>query len=137
MAESVTQEFDYGCGIACYAFVLGISYKEAEVRLGPKQAKSERFWVKDLTNALNKADLHYERKYIKPHVKPLIYKHGVIVLLGRSKDYPVGHYLVRYNNTWMDPWINLPDNRNIHEAKSGFRNALPGIPKYAILLVSS
>ena len=136
MKESITQVFDYGCGIACYAFVLGISYKEAEVRLGIKQAKSERFWVKDLTNALDKAGLRYERKYIKPHIKPLIYKHGVIVLLERSKDYPVGHYLVRHDDTWMDPWINLPSNRNIHEAKSGFRNSLPGVPKYAILPIS-
>lgn len=137
MKESITQEFDYGCGIACYAFVLGISYKEAEDKLGLEQAISERFWVKDLTRMLNKAGLRYERKYIKPHVKQLIYKDGVIVLIGRSKDYSVGHYLVRHNNAWMDPWINLPNNRNIQEAKSGFRNTLPGIPKYAILPVSS
>jgi len=137
MKESITQEFNYGCGIACYAFVLGISYKEAEIRLGSKQAKSERFWVKDLTNALNKAGLGYESKYIKPHIEPLIYKDGVIVLVGRSKDYPAGHYLVRNENTWMDPWINLPFSRNIHEAKSGFRDTLPGVPKYAILPVFS
>lgn len=137
MRKSITQEFDYGCGIACYAFVLGISYEESEDKLGLEQSISERFWVKDLTHALNKAGLNYERKYIKPHIKPRIYKEGVIVLVGRSKEYPVGHYLVRHNKMWMDPWINLPNNRNIQEANSGFRNTLPGIPKYAILPVSS
>lgn len=137
MRESITQELNYGCGIACYAFVLGISYKEAERRLGKEQAVSERFWVKDLTRALNETGLNYERKYVKPHVVPRIYEEGVVVLVGRSEEYPVGHYLVRRNTMWMDPWINLPNNRNIQEAKSGFRNTLPGIPKYAILPVSS
>jgi len=137
MRKSITQEFDYGCGIACYAFILGISYSEAEHRLGNEQAVSQRFWVKDLTAALNTDGLRYERKYVKQHVESLIYKEGVIVLIGRSKKYPVGHYLVRYNKTWMDSWINLPSSRNIRQAKSGFRKALPGIPKYAIIPVSS
>jgi hypothetical protein len=137
MKQSITQEFDYGCGIACYAFVLGLSYREAAKRLGKEQAESNRFWVNDLTRALNEAGLKYERKYVKPHVEPLIYGEGTIVLIGRSKVYPAGHYLARYNNTWMDPWINLPENRHIDQATSGFRKVLPGIPKYAIMLVSS
>lgn len=43
MKKTITQEFDYGCGIACFAFVTGMTYKEAEVFLGCKQAKSLRF----------------------------------------------------------------------------------------------
>lgn len=101
MRESITQEFDYGCGIACYAFALGISYKDAEKRLGEAQARSERFWVNDLTKALNDAGLAYERKYVKPHVRPLIDQEGVIVLISRSKDHPVGHYLIRHDDMWM------------------------------------
>ena len=133
MRKIITQEFEYGCGIACYAFVLGITYDEAELRLGEKQAKSSRFWVNDLTKALNDAGLHYERNYVKPHIRPRIYKEGTIVLIGRSKKYPVGHYLVRYGGQWMDPWINLPQNPNIHQAKSGYRKRLPGTPKYAVI----
>lgn len=43
MRESITQEFDYGCGIACFAFALGVNYKEATLLLGEKQANSQRF----------------------------------------------------------------------------------------------
>ena len=133
MKKSVTQEFDYGCGIACYAFVRGISYKQAEYALGEKQAKSERFWVRDLARALNESGLEYQHKYVKQHVKPLITAEGTIVLIGRSAIYPVGHYLARHNGKWMDPWINLPRDQDIHHAISGFRETLPGTPKYAIL----
>ena len=126
MRKSITQEFDYGCGIACFAFALQISYRNAASLLGEKQAKSERFWVKDLARALNKFGLIYEVKYIKPHVRRNIYQEGVIVLIGRSKTYPVGHYLIRHNNLWMDPWINMPYTKNVLNAQSGFRHRLPG-----------
>ncbi len=133
MRESITQEFDYGCGIACFAFAFGVKYQEATLLLGKEQANSQRFWVKDLAIALNKFGLNYEAKYVKPHINRLIYKEGVIVLIKRSKNYPVGHYLIRYNSVWMDPWINLPYNNNILNAKSGFRKRLPGKPMYALI----
>ena len=133
MRKSITQEFDYGCGIACFAFALQVSYKNAVSLLGEEQANSERFWVKDLARALNKFDLIYEAKYIKPHVRRNIYQEGVIVLIGRSKTYPVGHYLIRHNNLWMDPWINLSYNKDVLNAKSGFRKRIPGKPKYALI----
>lgn len=71
MRKSITQEFDYGCGIACFAFALGVNYKEATLLLGEEQANSQRFWVKDLVIALNKFGLNYEAKYIKPHINRL------------------------------------------------------------------
>jgi hypothetical protein len=132
MRESITQEFDYGCGIACYAFALKISYKEAVVSLGSKQSSSTRFWIKDFKKALNTAGKNYKANYIKPHLRAKIYKEGTIVLIRRSKHYPAGHYLIRHNDKWMDPWINLPYNKNIAEAKSGFRKRLPGSPMYAL-----
>lgn len=133
MNKSITQEFDYGCGIACYAFALQISYKEAAKKLGEKQARSNRFWVKDLTASLNAANLPYVSKYVKPYVQKLIYQEGVIVLVRRSKRYPSGHYLIRHNDMWMDPWINLPASRDVAVAKSGFRKRLPGRAAYALL----
>ncbi len=132
MRKSITQEYDYGCGIACFAFVLNISYNHAVKLLGLRQASSARFWVKDFAVALNKEGKSYKAKYIKPHLKSKIYKDGTIVLIRRSKHYPVGHYLIRYEDTWMDPWINLPYSKNISEAKSGFRKRLPGSSMYAL-----
>lgn len=137
MRKSVTQESAYGCGIACYAFVREITYKQAEKELGQAQAKSKRFWVNDLTKALNNIGLQYTRKYVKPHVAPLINTEDSIVLIKRSKDYPVGHYFVYHKGMWMDPWINLTIDNDVRRAKSGFRGQLPGVPMYVILPVNS
>lgn len=133
MRKSITQEFEYGCGIACFAFLLNTSYKRAEDLLGPKQAKSNRFWVKDLARALNNNGLRYQSRYINKKLRGHIYKEGTIVLIRRSKKYPAGHYLVRHGNHWMDPWINLPQSNDISRAKSGFRKRLPGSAMYALL----
>jgi hypothetical protein len=132
MKESITQEFDYGCGVACFAFILGISYKEATVILGKDQSTSNRFWVKDFIFALNDSGKPYYAKHIKPRIVKSIYNEGVIVLIRRSKRYPSGHYLVRYKDVWMDPWINLPTCKDIYFAKSGYRKRLPGKPMYAL-----
>lgn len=132
MRKSITQEFDYGCGIACYAFALNISYKKAVELLGPEQALSNRFWVKDLNKALNKAGLEYKSKHINDKLRKSIYENGTIVLIRRSKKYIAGHYLIRHEGLWMDPWINLPSDNNISNAESGFRKRLPGNPMYAL-----
>lgn len=134
MKESITQEFDYGCGIACLAFALDMTYQQAANYVGNSQANSNRFWVRDLTIALNKSGKGYVSKYVKPHIATKIYHEGTIVLIRRSKRYPAGHYLIRHNGYWMDPWINLPINRNIAQARSGYRAQLPGKPMYALFV---
>jgi hypothetical protein len=133
MRNSITQEVDYGCGIACFAFALHLTYQQSVNYLGPKQAVSTRFWVKDFAAALNKSGKSYGAKYIKPCLRKKIYQEGTIVLIRRSKHYPSGHYLIRNNNQWMDPWINLPFDNDISHAKSGFRKRLPGSPMYVLL----
>lgn len=133
MRESITQEFNYGCGIACFAFALGMTYQPAAKHLVELQANSERFWIKDFTAALNKSGKYYVSKYMKPPMMRKIYKEGTIVLIRRSKQYPTGHYLIRHKGQWMDPWINLPTDKDILHAKSGFRKRLPGRPMYVLL----
>jgi hypothetical protein len=133
MRKSITQEFDYGCGIACFAFALHLTYKQAVAYLGPKQATNTRFWIRDFAVALSKHGKVYKARYVKPRLRRTIYQEGAIVLIRRSKHYPSGHYLIRHNNYWMDPWINLPYDKNINHAKSGFRRRLPGLPMYVLL----
>ncbi len=132
MKESITQEFDFGCGIACFAFVMEVSYKKATEMLGKDQSLSNRFWVKDLVYALNTSGKSYNLKHIKPRSININYREGTIVLIRRSSIYSSGHYLVRYQKMWMDPWINFAANKNIISAKSGYRKRLPGKPMYAI-----
>lgn len=58
---------------------------------------------------------------------------GMIVLLRRSKQFPVGHYLAYYQGGWMDPYINLDDDHNFQNPKSGFREILPGRAMYVLM----
>lgn len=136
MKKSITQEFDYGCGVACFAFVTNMTYKQAANFLGPEQAMSPRFWCKDFVSQLNRFGMKYIHRYVKPRLRRKIYQEGAIVLVARSRIiYPSGHYLAYYKDQWMDPWINLSKDKNIKNAKSGFRKRLPGRPMYVFLPV--
>lgn len=133
-AESIVQKHLWGCGAACVAFVLGLDYSTA-LKLftyGTHKANTRGFYCKEIVDVLNRSNRNYTHRYIKDRIKRRIYKDYTIVFIGRSPKYPVGHYLCRYQNTWMDPWINFPVNQNIQEAKAGFRKRLPARPLYAI-----
>ena len=58
-----------------------------------------------------------------------ILDYGVIVFLEKSEEYPMGHYLVRANDKWMNPWVNYPE---INPAKSDFEKATKGKVEYII-----
>jgi hypothetical protein len=51
-----------------------------------------------------------------------------IVFIKTSAKYLFGHFLARYKDKWMDPWINLPNT----DITAGFRDQLPGKPTYAV-----
>lgn len=131
MKKSITQEMPNGCGIACFAFVAGIGYKKAEQFLGEEQAKSNRFILKHFREELNRFGLNYDSKHIRPTqtIEPI---EGMIVLLRRSKQFPFGHYLAFHEGKWMDPRINLEDDRMFHNPTSGFRDVLPGQAMYTL-----
>ena len=133
--KSITQKHPFSCGVACTAFVNKTTY-ESILKFftnGLDNAKTVGFLCKDIIKALNKAGLNYQYKFINSPMKRKIYHNGTIVFIKRNKTYPVGHYLVRKNSYWMDPWINFSRNKDIKFAKSGFRKRLPGHPIYAIL----
>lgn len=131
MRKSITQEHGYGCGIACFAFACDISYAAAAGFLGEAQANSNRFIVKDFVRELNRYGKPYKASHVKPNQR-IEYEEGMIILIRRSRRYPVGHYLIRYADSWMDPWINLRNDPNFAHAKSGFRKRLPGKPMYVL-----
>ena len=128
--EVVVQEDPLGCGIACVAAVLMVSYQESLDLFddGQRKAKEVGFFCKEIVMALKKRGLEYEYKYIKDKLRKRIYKKGTIVFLRRFKKYSSGHYLCRLNNKWMDPWINFPNENR----KAGFRKRLPEKPIYII-----
>lgn len=130
--NSITQLDPLGCGAACVSFIAQKSYSEVVATLGRDYAKHRGFYCKDLIDILAKFGFSYAYKYVKPQLKSKIYQDGVIVFIKRSKKYPAGHYLTRYKDQWMDPWVNFCADSDIANAKSGFRRRLPGKPIYAL-----
>lgn len=129
--KPIAQEHPFGRGVACVAFVLSTSY-QCSLKLfnaGKNKVNTKGFLCREIVNILNNAGLNYHYKYVSSKIREKIYTSRTIVFIKRSKKYPAGHYLVRKNNKWMDPWINFP-HKNI---KAGFRARLPGRPIYAIL----
>lgn len=136
MSNHIVQKDPYGCGIACVAFILNKEYFEvlSLIESGSFKAKNSGFSCKDLVMILKKVQKDYRYKYITTKLKKKIYNNYTIIFIKRSKKYPAGHYLCRYNKQWMDPWLNFQINHNINKAKSGFRKRLPGKPIYMILI---
>ena len=131
----ITQEDPFGCGVACVAFALGFSYQKTLklFKKGKQKAKTKGFYCKDLVRTLNNQGRNFKYRYIKDMIRNKIYQNNTIVFIKRSRKYPWGHYLCRYENSWMDPWINFPENKNIRKARPGLRKRLPGYPIYAII----
>lgn len=124
----VKQKDEFGCGVACVAALLSITYQQA-LKLfddGYVKAKTKGFLCKEVCLALNKLGRNYKYKYVKNRLKNKIYQLGVIVFIKKSKKYPANHYLLRVENKWLDPWINLSRDKNIKNAKAGLRKRLPG-----------
>lgn len=132
MKESITQEDNMGCGAACVAFTSGRTYQESVKILGQDKAKTTGYHLKELVEGLEYFGIKGHFKHLKPEVKPATYQQGLIVFIKRSARYPYGHYLARHNNMWMDPWINLPLDKDVRNAKSGYRKRLPGKVQYAV-----
>lgn len=127
----VTQEHGTGCGVACTAFVLNLTYSEALYYfLKPAQAWGRGFYCREVVAALGRAGKTYTQSYVKSKGRQLLKIPGMIVFVGRSEKYPLGHYLVRtIRGDWMNPWINFPV---IAPAKSGFQRRLPGKVIYVL-----
>jgi hypothetical protein len=116
------------------AFIVGKTYDEVVNHLGKLKAKNSGFYCREIVSYFKKLGYLAEYHYLKPKWRKKIYRDNVIVFIKRSKKYPFGHYLVRYKNLWMDPWINWDEDKNIKNAKAGFRKKLPGKPIYGIFV---
>lgn len=130
--NSVTQKHNFGCGIACIAFIVKINYSKVLSHLSFTQAENTGFNCQELVQVLSKFNHIYLYKYLKPKLKRKIYQNGIIVFIKRSTKYPSGHYLTYSDGQWMDPWINFLKSENVNQAKSGFIKRLPGTPIYAL-----
>ena len=127
MMMAVAQEDPMGCGISCVASLCGISYQKAKKLFDkPQNAVSIGFFCRDIVRALAKAGRRYSFRHIKRKTR---YPENSIVFISYSKRYPAGHFLVRAENRWMDPWMDFP---SIKDVRAGFRKRLPGKAEYLV-----
>ena len=121
----VRQETMMGCSVACVASILNTSYSAALELFtkGNKHHHLRGFYNRDIIKALSEIGKEYESYKVKNYN----YSSGDIVF-ARNKKYGSGHYLLKTENGWMDPWVNYPDIK----IKSGYRKRLPGKPQWKI-----
>ncbi len=119
----VTQEGPMGCGVACAASLVGITYKEMLKHFegGRTKDKTTGFYTKDFALALEKFGYKVKGYSAKRWGDRRI-KAGTIVFVRRGKIYRAGHFLLKTNKGWMDPW---KIGKTIKEAKAGWRKRIP------------
>jgi len=125
----IAQEDSMGCAIACVAGLLGISYEDALKIFGLGEAPSCGIYCRNITSKLKNKGLNYSYGKVINKTKKYLNVSGTIVFIRRSEEYPYGHYLLRTEEGWMDPWINTP---KINPAKAGIRKDLPGEAQWII-----
>lgn len=128
-----------GCGIACLSNLLNKPYDQIKKDFEDKFYSIENgVKIFDIVNYLKTKDRTYYSRFFNQNKK---YKYniedadkfskifGSITLIVKSKKYPVGHYLLRVQNGWVDPWYNLPSIDKVH---AGIRKELPENPWYVL-----
>jgi hypothetical protein len=128
-----------GCGIACLSNLLNKPYdvikKDFESKFYTIERGTKMF---DLVNYLKFHKLEYKSKFFNQNKKYKLNKEeadkfsritGSITLIIKNEKYPVGHYLLRTKNGWVDPWLDFP---SIDKVRAGIRKELPGNPWYVL-----
>lgn len=125
-----------GCGIACVVNLLGRPYEDVK-KIFEKNFYNIGRGIKifDLAKFLNSFGYNYSFKFFNHNAfnsieankySSILYS---ITLIQKNETYPVGHYLLKVKEGWVDSWINYPSIDNVH---AGIRDVLPGNPWYVI-----
>ncbi len=119
------QEDPMGCGIACVAFVLGISYMEAtKLFTLPEKRKTLGYRSSELREALKRGGYDSFSRYTG-RIENLEINKGDIVYVKKCKLFPFGHYLVKTDGGYMDPFVNMTEvSGDYTKAGAGIRTVL-------------
>lgn len=127
-----------GCGIASLSNLLDLPYDSVKKEFEKNFYSIERgINIADIVRFLKRHKLEYKSKFfnqknyssVKNEAKKFSSIPGSITLIAKNKKYPVGHYLVKVDGGWVDPWINLPSIDNVG---ADIRKTLPGNPWYVL-----
>lgn len=121
----VAQENPLGCAVACVASLCHLSYQEALLLFeNPENAWVRGFYCEEVMAALSKMKLSYDFSFYD-HFKhrSSIHQPGILVFIEPCPLYPAGHYFLRVQGGWMNPWSNFPQMRPVI---SEIQTELPG-----------
>ena len=135
----VSQQDEWGCGAACVASLLGVSYEEAKKRVEKIKGLSINEG-QDRPGPGPGLELH--------HIAIALYKSGVKVIadwypdlakipmgtiacFGDQEKYIDEHYMLMTPEGWMDPWFNLDENN----MSARYRDDYPGSTELLVALV--
>jgi hypothetical protein len=112
-----------GCAVACVAFRCGISYTRAHRLFSQRELAWPRgYYCGDVVAALAAAGYDYAFAVFDEAIHaPLLKVRGSIVFIDSCAAYPAGHYLIRAERGWMNPWTNFP---RMLPVRAGFRRRL-------------
>lgn len=131
--QSVVQKHDMSCGLACVAFVTKQPYDKLAAEQFPAKLNWYGFLCPELVEVLKQSGLNYGWKKLPENERDGEFNNGDIVFIEPSPSHKGGHFLVKTEKGWMDPWINLDANHpDVSKAESGFRDSLPGRAEYII-----
>ena len=131
--DLVVQTEEWGCGVACVASFLGVSYNEARDLLRKyKDGKTVNAHPKGL-------ELHHialalqERGYrvIADWKESDRYPQGTIVCISGKHPYDGDHYILKTPKGWMDPWHNLDSKPR----RANFRRDFPEGTEFLVALI--
>lgn len=132
-----------GCGIACLANLLDIPYDKVKRDFETKfYSIEDGVRIFDIVNYLKTRNLYYKSKFFNQNKRHLSSREdvdkfskitGSITLIAKNEKYPIGHYLFRTKNGWVDPWLDFPI---IDRVRAGIRKDLPGNPWYVLYPIS-
>lgn len=108
-----------GCAVACVASYCGTDYPAA-LRLfeTDRHAWTRGFYCVEVVEALAKIGQRYTYEAFRSpkHIK-ILHTPGSILFLAPSERYPSGHYVLRVENGWMNPWVNFPQMNPVRAAE--------------------
>lgn len=133
MKQSVPQQHEMSCGLACISYITSIQYDKIAKGEEHLRLTQRGYSCIALVRKLDMLGYKYSwRKCTNENVIANL-STGSIVFVEPSEDLPYGHWLTLAQQGWMDPWINYASSRDISQAQSGFRESLPGRPSYLVI----
>jgi hypothetical protein len=129
--KPISQEHSMGCAVACVASLCAMKYQQALKLFKKKEhAWTRGFYCGEIVNALEANDLLYVyAKYESRKHARQIQEAGTIVFVAPCTKFPAGHFLLRTEDGWMNPWSNYPLMKPV---ESAIENKLPGPVSYLV-----